>query len=579
MMSTKVPQVKRQYLAADIPLDDWSKIEPYFDELQNREIGSKEEFIAWLKDQDEMTCAMQEFFRWKMIRVSCDTENEELKNDHDFYLKEIQPKLDPVYHEFRKRFLESPFIDELDPKEYGIMIKRLKSQFALYRKENTELLVKERMLSRKYGRIRGSMMVKIGEESMTMHEAAHEMQSNDREFRKTAWSCIMDSFRGVREELESLFDELLALRHQIAQNAGFDNYRDYKFADLGRFDYNADDCIELHKAIETQIIPLVDKIKAAKMERMGIDSLRPWDSAVDGTDDEPLKPFDTDEQFIERSIECLGQTDSYFSDCLSTMVDMDRLDLFARKGKAPGGYNMSLPESGVPFIFMNASGKVRNVKTITHEVGHAVHSFLSNDLEFYGQKVLTSEIAELAAMSMELFTLENWKGTFFQSQEEMDRAKKYQLKNTLEMLPWIALIDAFQHWLYTNPGHSRIAREEAWIDLHQRFKNSHLDLSDTGDYQAMVWLKQLHLFQVPFYYIEYGMAQLGAVAMWRNYLQNPKATIQSYKDALSLGYKVSIKEVYKTAGIRFDFSETYIKELADFLEGQLYAIQEMEPVA
>lgn len=578
-MKIMVPPVKRQFLAAETALDDWTQIEPYFTELQNREITSLDEFIAWMKDQDEMTCALQEFFRWKMIRTSCDTENEELKKDHDFFLKEIQPKLDPVNHNLQKKFLSSPFLDQLDPKEFGLMVKRVKNHFDLYREENVELLVKERVLSRKYGRIRGSMMIQVDGENITMHEAMGQLQDVDRDHRKMVWSAIADAFREVRDELETLFDELLTLRHQIAKNAGFDDYRDYKFAALGRFDYNADDCLEMHQTIQTQIIPLVDKIKSAKAERLGLDILRPWDSAVDGTDNEPLKPFDTEDELIERSIECLSQTDQYFADCLSTMVDMKRLDLSARKGKAPGGYNMSLPETGVPFIFMNANGQVRNVKTMTHEAGHAVHSFLSNDLEFYGQKVLTSEIAELAAMSMELFTLENWKGTFFKSQEEMDRAKRYQLKNILELLPWIATIDAFQHWLYTNPGHSRDEREEAWIEVHQRFLHNHIDMEGTGDYEAMVWLKQLHLFQVPFYYIEYGMAQLGAVAMWRNFLQNPESTIEDYKKALALGYKVSIKEVYKTAGIRFDFSESYIRELADFLEGQLYSIEEMEPVA
>jgi len=578
-MKIMVPPVKRQFLAAETALDDWTQIEPYFTELQNREITSLDEFIAWMKDQDEMTCALQEFFRWKMIRTSCDTENEELKKDHDFFLKEIQPKLDPVNHNLQKKFLSSPFLDQLDPKEFGLMVKRVKNHFDLYREENVELLVKERVLSRKYGRIRGSMMIQVDGENITMHEAMGQLQDVDRDHRKMVWSAIADAFREVRDELETLFDELLTLRHQIAKNAGFDDYRDYKFAALGRFDYNADDCLEMHQTIQTQIIPLVDKIKSAKAERLGLDILRPWDSAVDGTDNEPLKPFDTEDELIERSIECLSQTDQYFADCLSTMVDMKRLDLSARKGKAPGGYNMSLPETGVPFIFMNANGQVRNVKTMTHEAGHAVHSFLSNDLEFYGQKVLTSEIAELAAMSMELFTLENWKGTFFKSQEEMDRAKRYQLKNILELLPWIATIDAFQHWLYTNPGHSRDEREEAWIEVHQRFLHNHIDMEGTGDYEAMVWLKQLHLFQVPFYYIEYGMAQLGAVAMWRNFLQNPESTIEDYKKALTLGYKVSIKEVYKTAGIRFDFSESYIRELADFLEGQLYSIEEMEPVA
>ncbi len=577
MITFRVPVVERSFLSSDIVLNDWEQLEPIFKDLLNRNIDQEESFHQWMRDDNEFQCALQEYIRWIMIHSSCDTENKEHQEAQAYFFKELKPKMDPLFQELSEKFLASPFTEKLDEQQFGMMIKRLRNKQSLFREENIDLIAEETVLSRKYHEISGRMTVRWEKEDLSMHEAMLLLQNSDRGYRKEVWTAIQASWRKSREELEDLFDKLISLRHQIALNAGFENFRDYKFADLGRFDYSAEDCFEMHHAIEKQILPLIDQFKKDKLERLGYDTLKPWDSMVDGTDHEPLRPFEDEKDFIKKSIDCLRRTDDYFAKCLETMANMDRLDLVARKGKAPGGYNMSLPESGVPFVFMNANNHIRNVKTMVHEAGHAVHSFLVNSIPFEGQRSLTSEIAELAAMSMELFTLENWKDTFFETEDEMQRAKKYQLKNILEMLPWIATIDAFQHWLYTNPTHSRSERAEAWKKVNLRFSSSVFDWEGTGDFQEMIWLRQLHLFLVPFYYIEYGMAQLGAVAMWRNYLNAPEKTIEEYKTALSLGYTVPIKEIYEAAGIKFDFSESYIKELSDFLGNQLSTISELEP--
>jgi len=305
-----------------------------------------------------------------------------------------------------------------------------------------------------------------------------------------------------------------------------------------------------------------------RKKTMKLDKLKPWDTAVDVHGRPDMKPFTDGKELMEKTISCFADIHPYFAEVASTLRSMNYIDLDSRVGKAPGGYNYPLYESGVPFIFMNASGSLRDVTTMVHEGGHAIHSMLTRDLEFIGFKEIPSEIAELASMSMELISMEHWEH-FYSDPEELRRAKQEQLEGVLETLPWIACIDAYQHWLYENPTHSIDERTNAWVKIHSDFSSKVVDWSENKADLEAKWQKQLHLFEVPFYYIEYGMAQLGAIAVWRNYKTDPKKAIKQYMDALSLGYSKSIPEVYETAGIRFDFSENYISELIEFTRAEL----------
>jgi len=320
--------------------------------------------------------------------------------------------------------------------------------------------------------------------------------------------------------------------------------------------------------VQKQVVPVVDELLKKRKKELSAGALKPWDLQVDTFGKPELKPFANGEELTKKTINCFYSIDPFFGEVVEKLQSSKHLDLDSRIGKAPGGYNYPLYKTGVPFIFMNSSGSLRDLVTMVHEGGHAIHSMLTRDLEFVGFKELPSEIAELASMSMELISMEHW-NHFFDNQDDLKRAKREQLEGVIETLPWITCVDKFQHWLYLHPDHRVNDRTKAWHDIYSTFSGATIDWSGAENFRDAMWQKQLHLFEVPFYYIEYGMAQLGAIAMWRNYRSNPQKAIQQYKDALSLGSTRSIPEVYKTAGIRFDFSESYIKELADFVHSEL----------
>jgi oligoendopeptidase F len=360
----------------------------------------------------------------------------------------------------------------------------------------------------------------------------------------------------------------VGLRHQVAHNAGFGNFRDFMFASLGRFDYTPQDCFDFHAAIGSTLVPVISALDRERKAHLGLEALKPWDLDVDESGKPPLEPFKTGEELLEKTIQCFYRLDTFLGDCLVTMRTMKRLDLESRKGKAPGGYNYPLDETGVPFIFMNATSSLRDVVTMLHEGGHAVHSFLTHPLPLGAFKHPPSEVAELASMSMELISMDHW-DLFFSEADELRRAKRTHLESVLETFPWVATIDKFQHWVYENPTHTLAEREANWLRIFNEFNQQEVSWAGLEPYKAVLWQKQLHLYEVPFYYIEYAMAQLGAIAMWKQYKQDPQAALAGYKAALSLGYTQSIGEVYAAAGIRFDFSPEYIKSLADFVQAEM----------
>ena len=317
--------------------------------------------------------------------------------------------------------------------------------------------------------------------------------------------------------------------------------------------------------------PSLKKVTEEKKERLGYKQLKPWDSAVDASGKAPLKPFQSGEDLLEKSIECFNRIDPYFGDCLQTMKEMGQLDLVSRKGKSPGGYNYPLMETGVPFIFMNATSTLRDMVTLMHEGGHAVHSFLTRDLDLVYFKNTTSEVAELASMAMELISMDQW-DLFFENEDDLKRAKKEHLEQVIETLPWVAIIDKFQHWIYENPTHSIEERTKEWEKILSEFSSGITNWEGQEKFRAYMWQKQLHLYEVPFYYIEYAMAQLGAVAVWKNYKEDPEKGLNGYKNALKLGYTKTIPEIYEAANIKFDFSKEYIGELSSFLMKEIEAI-------
>jgi oligoendopeptidase F len=365
---------------------------------------------------------------------------------------------------------------------------------------------------------------------------------------------------------------MLQKRNQIAVNAGFNNFRDFRFIELGRFDYSKEDCFQFHEAVKLHVMPLVDELYEMKKKKLGLDDLRPWDVEAEPAGVQPLRPFKTGEELIEKTIKCFEKLNPFFSDCLKKMREMGRLDLESRKGKAPGGYNCPLAETGAPFIFMNAAGQLDDVTTMVHEGGHAVHSFLTHGLELNGFKEYPTEIAEVASMAMELFSMDYWE-VFFNDQEELTRAKEQQLERVITIFPWIAAIDKFQHWIYENPDHTEENRAGRWLEILNEFSSPVINFSGVEEYRKYAWQRQLHLYEVPFYYIEYGIAQLGAIGLWQQYKGDPQKAINNYLDALQLGGMKTLPELFKAADLPFDLSPTYIQQLMLFVKKESDALK------
>ncbi|RYD59521.1 MAG: M3 family oligoendopeptidase [Sphingobacteriales bacterium] len=570
-LTAPTEKVKRDFLPEDFQVKTWDELQPYFEDLKGRSINSKEELEKWLKDLSELEAVISEDASWRQIRMTCDTTNKEFEDAFTYFCLEIEPKMKPYFFELNNKLLASPYTKELDKSMYFPYLRSVENAVQLYREENVPIQAELSVLAQNYGSISGKMTVTIDGQEYTLQQAARFLQSPDRNLREKTFRAVAERRMQDKDQLNELFNKLLERRQQVALNAGFKNYRDYKFRELGRFDYTPEDCFAFHTAVREHIMPLQKMLVEHRQRRLGLERMRPWDTDAEPVGTEPLHPFETGQELADKAIETFSRLRPYFANCLKTMVQMNRLDLESRKGKAPGGYNCPLAETGVPFIFMNAAGTMGDLTTMMHEGGHAVHSFLSHRLPLSSFKEYPMEIAELASMSMELFTMEYW-DVFYKTEEELRRAQVEELERVISVLPWIATIDKFQHWLYTNPGHSDKDRELIWMEILNEFSTGITDWSGFEEYRAHFWQKQLHLFEVPFYYIEYGIAQLGAVAMWRQYRNNKEQALDNYMAALSQGYTKTLKELYEIAGIKFDFSPAYIKELSSFVKEALVSM-------
>ena len=557
----------RTFVSNDLKVDSWSKLQQYFQDLLDATISNVSELEKWLHNRSELESVMEEEMAWRYIKMNIDTTDEKLSKDFSFWITEISPNVAPYSHQLNKKVYDSPYLKELDNDKYFIYLRGLKEEIKIYREENIPLFVEMETKQQEYGAIAAKMSVEIDGESMTMQKAAQFLKDTDRSKRESVFNTINKRRLQDVEALDKLYDELIALRQTIAKNCGFDNYRDYKFAAMGRFDYTPKDCYDFHDAIAKEIVPIIEGFDNDKKNKMNLESYKPWDTGVDADGNAPLKPFDGGEELIDKSIKSFERLRPYYGECLEIMKEMKHVDLESKQGKAPGGFNYPLYEIGVPFIYMNAVGSQRDLVTMVHEGGHAIHSFLSRDLDLCDFKSVPSEVAELASMSMELISMDSW-DEFYSDEKELQRAKKEQMQKVLEGLPWIAAVDKFQQWIYTT-DHTAEQRRQEWKNIMSELNSSVIDWEGHEDALLNLWQKQLHLYEVPFYYIEYGMAQLGAIAMWRSYKQLGQEALDNYDAALKLGYTKSIGDLYKTAGIEFNFSQEYVKELADFIKGQL----------
>lgn len=564
--SADIQKIKRTFIPEGFIISNWQNVEPFFKSLLSRKINSESEFLNWLSDLSELEAVVNEDACLRQIKSSCDTENKELEEAYNFYCTDIQPQMQPYVNEINKKFLNSPFLGSLDKNLYGTLIRNTRKNIELFNEKNIAVQSEISVLQQEFGRITGRLTVNIDGEELTLQQAGKFLLSSDREKRKEAYFKINECRLSVKNELNILFNKLLQLRNEEAKNAGFENYVSYRYKELGRFDYSENESYKFHDAIKQYVVPLLSKIYVRMKEKLGIDKLRPWD--LDADTGEPLRPFGEAAELLEKTICCVNNLDTFFGDCLTRMQQDNKLDLASRKGKAPGGFNCPLPESGVPFIFMNATGQPDDVTTLIHEAGHAVHSFLAHHLKLTSFKEYPMEIAEVASMSMELMTMDYW-NTFYKNESDLKKAKTKHLEEIILLLPWIAAVDKFQHWIYLNSGHTDEQRDEAWLSILKEFSSEEIDYTGLEEYRKNQWRKQLHIFEVPFYYIEYGIAQLGAIGIWKQYKENPESALSNYCNALKLGGTKTLPELYKTAGLEFDFSPQKVKTLIEFVSSEL----------
>lgn len=563
----------RSYMPVQVDLGHWPSVEPLFQELLKREIHSGFELEKWLKDYGEFADTLSEEGSARYIRMTCQTDDDQIEKKYLEFLEQIEEPSKPLFFALMKKYWENPFRASLPEKEYGLFNRSVKNELELYREENIPLETELSKLSQQYQKLSGSLTVTYEGQEQTLQQMSRYLESTDRQKREEAWRLTSERRLKEKDAFEDLFDQMLKIRVQTAKNAGFENYRDYMFRRKERFDYGPKDCEAFHETAEKTIRPLVAQIQLRRMKKMGLSSLKPWDMSVDPAGMAPLKPFEKTDKLVSGCEKILNEVDPEFGKNFKMMKDLGLLDLESRKGKAPGGYQSNLEEVRLPFIFMNSVGLDGDVRTLLHESGHAMHSFLSRNINFSSYRHAPMEFCEVASMSMELMA-DPYLGEFYPNPKEAARSIIRHLEDVIVLLPWIATIDAFQHWIYTHPNHTRQERSNYWVDLRKRLGGAE-DWTGFEEVRANLWHRQLHIFEVPFYYIEYGIAQLGALQVWKNFRQNKTEGVRLYKQGLSVGGSQTLPDIFKSAGIHFDFSLNMIAPLMAEVEKELEKLESL----
>lgn len=560
----------RRFLPGGIDLADPAELKRLFDELENQRIESRGELERWLSCESELSAALFEEQAFRYILMTCQTDDPAREKDYIYFIEKIEPEVKVRSFALDRKYLASPARKDLPRDSYTVLDRKKENSVALFRPENVELEKEEKKLAQRYQKITGAMTVFYDGRERTMQQMALYLDQPEREVREKAWILVQERRLSDRESINELFEETITVRQGIARNAGFQNYRDYAFRSKERFDYTPEDCFRFHQAVEQHIVPLSRALDKERERKLRVKPLRPWDLIVDPDGRPPLRPFKTATELAQGCARILEALRSEFGRNFRRMADLKLLDLESRPGKAPGGYNYELSELRLPFIFMNAVGRDMDMRTLLHESGHASHTFATRDSDFHfllrGEKI-PAEFAEVASMAMELLGGEHLEGTFYNNQDAV-RSKREHLIGIVKGLGWIATIDAFQHWVYTNPGHSSDEREEFWLKLHTRFGG----IESWEGYENILrsfWQRQLHLFEYPFYYIEYGIAQLGALGLWTRYLKDGRAAVEAYKRALALGGSKPLPELFRAAELPFDFGPETIEPYAQQLKAAL----------
>ncbi|MBU1749670.1 MAG: M3 family oligoendopeptidase [Chloroflexi bacterium] len=548
----------------------WSQIEPYYQDLAARPLTA-DTVTDWLTDWSRLSeCAVELELRL-VIATTVNTVDQEAERRYNAFLDEIAPSLKVAEQGLKEKLLAS----DLKPAGFDLPLRNMRAQADLFREANVPLLTQEAKLCTEYDKIRGAQMVIWEGQELTLAQLSPVYQETDRDRRERAWRLVAQRQLADREAINDLWQRFLPLRRQIAANAGVSDYCAYKWQQLQRFDYTPADCITFAQAIQDAVVPAASRIYERRCQRLGLAALRPWDLDVDPLGRPPLHPFDTTDEFVTRTAAVFHHVDPQLGAYFDRLVREDLLDLESRKNKAHGGYCEFLAASRQPFIFMNAAGVHVDVLTLLHEGGHAFHSLEACRLPYFAQWDSGMEFLEVASMAMELLAapyLDAADG--FYTPAQAARARIENLEKTILFWPYMAVVDQFQHWVYQNPDDALDPAQcdAQWAALWARFMPG-VDWSGLEQEMMTTWQRQLHIHQVPFYYVEYGLAQLGAVQVWRNALRDQARAVAAYRRALALGGTATIPELYETAGARFAFDAGTLREAVDLMEETIAALE------
>jgi oligoendopeptidase F len=540
---------------------DENNLHRLFDRLENelKNVKSLEELKRWIGYYDELREALDEQRAIRYISMTCQTDDEEREKKYLYIITVVDPLRKPRQIAILKKLVENPFFKELE-ESYNVFKRSVLSQLSIYREENVAREIEEEKLCQQYQKISASLTASYEGKEYTLVQLSRYLEEQDREKRKRVWETIAHKRLEKKELFDEIFDKLLSIRSQIAASAGFENYRDYIFQKYQRFDYTPEDCLKLGKAIEEVVLPLQKEIEEWRKNALNLDQLRPWDLSVDPEGAPPLRPFHNGKELFEKVGNIFKRIDNHLWNFYKTLGEKNLIDLENRKGKAPGGYQSTLPLARLPFIFMNAVGTHRDLETLLHESGHAFHSLACRDQFLYDYRSAPLEFCEVASMSMELFAA-SYLDEFYSS-SELKRANRKLFEGIILFFPWMATVDGFQQELYVSPDKSREKRGRIWEQLMDRFGGT-VDWRGYEEARRYLWQRQLHIFELPFYYIEYGIAQIGALAFWMAAKKDLKATLDRYLYALSLGGSRPLKELFQAAGLPFDFSAQTLKPLVE----------------
>ncbi len=549
----------RRFLPETIDLTDTAQLTPVFDKLtaQLDSVASVADLEAWLSAHSEVCAALAESSSLAYIAMTCQTDDEAKEKAYMHIVEVVDPWLKPRQFALMQKLSQLSLFDQLPPL-YAIYRRSVVTQVKIYREENVARETAVAKLTQQYQKISGSMTVQFDGKEQTLARMGRIQEEPDRARREAAWKTVVERRQQDAEKLEDLFDQLLVLRNEIAHAADFPDFRAYTFANYERFDYTPEDCLRFHDAVEHNIVPLVRELQKERQKKLGVETLRPWDLAVDPDHNPPLHPFDASSELLEKSHQIFAKLDPRLGEYYHVLRAQELVDLDNRKGKAPGGYQSTLSESRVPFIFMNAVGVHRDVETMLHEAGHAFHALAAREQPLHAYRGAPIEFCEVASMGMELLAAPHLR--MFYSEPDAKRAQRDHLEGIIKFFPWMATVDAFQHWIYTHPGHTRDERKAFWLSLMDRFGGIE-NWSGFENARANMWHRQLHIFEIPFYYVEYGIAQLGALQLWQAARRDLPSTLNNYLAGLSLGGSRPLPELFQTSGLAFDFTDKTIAPL------------------